>query len=172
MVKCKDFFMLLFLHKFYKSHFEFIKGISCELFITRKKVQPNKRLKKQLSQRFLMHIIMLLGIQINKKRSTFMCHVNGRHLLVGFTSDMSYNNIWRQRRVHDIIYGGLYIYFAFHHAWQVIFLFGLLFNLKTFLKFTWFIVVICNMHGTCITHRQIHCNNVNTTVRWRGKNSK
>jgi len=115
MVKCKDFFMLLFLHKFYKSHFEFIKGISCELFITRKKVQPNKRLKKQLSQRFLMHIIMLLGIQINKKRSTFICHNNGRHLLVSFTSDMSYNNIWRQRRVHDIIYGGYFI-FAFHHA--------------------------------------------------------
>lgn len=38
-----------------------------------------------------------------------MCHINGRHLLVGFTSDMSYNNIWRQRRVHDIIYG-VYIF--------------------------------------------------------------
>lgn len=111
MFKCKDFFMMLFLHKFYKSHFEFIKGISCELFFTWKKVQPNKRLKIQLRRQFLMHIIMLLGIQINKKRSTFMCHINGRHLLVGFICDMSYDNIWCQRRVG-----------TWHYLWRFIYL--------------------------------------------------
>lgn len=33
-----------------------------------------------------------------------MCHINGRHLLVSFTSDMSYDNIC-QRRVYGVIYG-------------------------------------------------------------------
>jgi len=71
-----------------------------------------------------------------------MCHINGRHLLVSFTSDMSYDNIWCQRRV------------LWRYLWlvrlvripsrsHVIFLFGLLFNSKTFFKYTLLNVVTC-----------------------------